>query len=222
MEMAPMCPACGRDAPIVYRGVVPYCTACGALRAPLSSPSVNLAGKPSKVGGAVASVFGWLVLLVGGSIAIGLGAFFLLFNLYAVAAALSLPILLVATVVGVMLLRSGRSLSRSGIEVERSMHEQALMALAAHRGGVTAHDAARALNIPVADADAMLTDLAKRDPDRVAVDVDDQGAVWYRVAGGPGEPLPHVRIGEEARVDAGAGEAEPTAAADEAKKQAGL
>jgi len=28
----------------------------------------------------------------------------------------------------------------------------------------------------------MLTELAKREPERVAIDVDDQGIVWYRVA----------------------------------------
>jgi hypothetical protein len=33
--------------------VIPACTACGALRAPLSTSSVNLAGKSSRVGGIV-------------------------------------------------------------------------------------------------------------------------------------------------------------------------
>jgi hypothetical protein len=48
----------------------------------------------------------------------------------------------------------------------------------------------------------MLTDLAKREPDRVAVDVDDQGVVWYRMAALAGAPLPRVRV------DAGAPVAE--------------
>jgi hypothetical protein len=57
-----------------------------------------------------------------------------------------------------------------------------LLELVAHRGSVTAVDAAQALGVTAAQADAMLTDFAKRDPDRIAVDVDDQGVVRFRVA----------------------------------------
>src|SRR5271170_3538369 len=103
-----MCPHCGRDAPIVYRGVVPYCTACGALRAPLSTPSINMAGKSSQMGGTVASVAGWLVLLVGLSMALGLGLLLWAIFTAAVAATITLPIALIATVVGFLLLRGGR------------------------------------------------------------------------------------------------------------------
>jgi hypothetical protein len=196
--LPPMCPRCGRDAPIVYRGVVPYCTACGALRAPLSGPSVNLAGKPSQVGGAVARVLGWLVLLFGAAIALGLGL--LLYALAGPAAglAIALPVALVALVLGVALVRSGGSLRRSGADRERSTREQALLALAAHRGAITAAEAAQVLGVGIAEADALLTDLAKRDPDRVAVDVDDQGVVWYRVGGVWGGA--HVRVEPRARV----------------------
>jgi hypothetical protein len=67
--------------------------------------------------------------------------------------------------------------------------------MAAHHGAVTAADASRALGLGVADADAILTALAKRDPDRMAVDVDDQGVVWYRAV----VPV-HVRVDERARV----------------------
>jgi hypothetical protein len=48
--------------------------------------------------------------------------------------------------------------------------------------------------VGVAEADAMLTALAKREPDRVAVDVDDHGVLWYRVSAAPGEPIPRMRI----------------------------
>ena len=61
-----VCPYCQNDAPVVYRGMVAYCTACGAVRpAVLPTKSINLAGQPSKVGGIVAKVFGWLVLFFG-------------------------------------------------------------------------------------------------------------------------------------------------------------
>lgn len=189
-----MCPHCGREAPIVYRGVLPYCTACGALRAPLSSPSVNLAGKPSRVGGTFASVLGWLVLAGGGSLALAVFLLFLAFNAAAIGAAIAVPIAVMVLVMGIALVRSGRSLSSSGLEAERSTREQALIAMAAHRGGVTAVDAARALGVGVGEADAMLTALAKGDPDRVSVDVDDQGVLWYRVSSVPGEPVPRTRV----------------------------
>ncbi|HZU81771.1 MAG TPA: hypothetical protein VE987_02590, partial [Polyangiaceae bacterium] len=133
-----MCPHCGRDAPIVYRGALPYCTACGGLRAPLSSPSLNLAGKTSQVGGAVAKAIGWLVLLVGLSIALGLGLIVHVLAGAAIALGVALPVALIALVTGVALVTSGRSLSRSGTDAERSTRERALLELAAHRGAVTA------------------------------------------------------------------------------------
>jgi hypothetical protein len=43
----------------------------------------------------------------------------------------------------------------------------------------------------------MLTDLAKREPDRVTVDVDDQGVVWFRLTSLASPP-----DGPRARVDA--------------------
>jgi hypothetical protein len=200
--MAPMCPQCGREAPIVYRGVIPYCTACGALRAPLSSPSVNHAGKSSRVGGTFARVLGWLVLVVGGSLALCIALLFLALHAATVGLAIAGPIALVVLVLGIALVRSGHSLSTSGENAARSTREQALLALAAHRGAVTATEAARALGVGTAEADAMLTALAKREPERVAVDVDDEGVVWYRVSASPGEPIPRIRVGEGVRVGA--------------------
>ncbi|HEX3343967.1 MAG TPA: hypothetical protein VHS09_05310 [Polyangiaceae bacterium] len=182
--------------------MIPYCTACGALRAPLSSPSVNLAGKPSRAGGAFASVLGWLVLVCGGSLALAVVLLSLAFHALSVGLAIAVPIAVVDLVIGLTLVRSGRSLSTSGVEAARSTREQALLAVAAHRGSITAVDAARALGVGVAEADALLTALAKREPDRVAVDVDDDGVVWYRVSAAPGEPIPRIRVGEGVRVGA--------------------
>ncbi|HEX4449010.1 MAG TPA: hypothetical protein VH044_19855 [Polyangiaceae bacterium] len=177
-----MCSHCGREAPIVYRGVVPYCTACGALRAPLSTPSLNMAGKPSKMGGAVASVAGGLVLLVGLSMALGIGLLLGAIFTAAVGLAVALPVAAISAGIGGVLLRGGSSLRRAGADTERSTRDQALLSMAAHHGPLTAVDAARYLNVTVAAADAMLTGLAKRDPYRLGIDVDDQGIVWYRIA----------------------------------------
>jgi hypothetical protein len=206
MPTSTICPACGREAPIVYRGVVPSCTACGALRAPLSSASVNMAGKPSRVGGTFAVVLGWVVLALGGSTALGVVLLLLALSWPAGALAIGLPIALVTLITGVLLVKSGRSLQASGADAERETRAQALLAMAAQRGAVTAREAAQALSTSVAEADAMLTELAKREPERVAVDVDDQGVLWYRVAPAPGEPIPRMRVEPEqqaVRVDPG-------------------
>jgi hypothetical protein len=185
-----MCPRCGRDAPIVYRGVVPSCTACGAVRTPLSGPSINLAGKPARMGGAFATVLGILVLVLGGAFALAVGLLAFALSTPGVALGLSLPFALVSLVFGVLLLGGGRRLGRAGRAAEAGVREQALLALAAERGGITAADGARALGTTTRDADALLTELAKREPDRLGVDIDEQGVIWFRAAG--------VRIGSQA------------------------
>src|SRR5579872_5936368 len=138
-----MCPHCGRDAPIVYRGVAAYCTACGSVRLPLSGRSVNLAGRPSKVGGAVATLVGSLVLAFGLICALLIGG--LLSLLGAPIAALWIvcsPIALTALVLGLLLLRSGSRLRRTGSDVERATLEHALLSLVQQRGAVSAAEGA--------------------------------------------------------------------------------
>jgi hypothetical protein len=65
--------------------------------------------------------------------------------------------------------------------VELETREQALLGFMAYRGPVTAEDAARALGIPVAQADEWLTALAKTQPERVTLDIDDEGRMHYRI-----------------------------------------
>jgi hypothetical protein len=193
----------------VYRGVFAFCTSCGALRTPLAGPSVNLAGKPSKLGGMVATTAGWIVLLFGGSLALGLGTLFGAIFSLAVALAFSLPIAIVAGGMGFALLRGGKRLRQSGADAERSTREQALLAMAAGgpaaagRYGVTAPMAATGLGIPVDEADAILTALAKSDPDRLTVDLDDQGLIWYRAMGSPAPDSRRVRVDADVRAAAG-------------------
>jgi hypothetical protein len=203
-----ICPHCGRNAPLLYRGAVPFCTACGGLRLPLSGASVNLAGKPAKMGGAVAKVFGWGLLLVGLSVALGIGLLVYALATIAVALAIALPIALVVLVVGLVLLKSGQSLVQSGAHTERTTREQALLALASHRGAVTAAEAAGAIGVSVADADATLTTMAKQQPEQIAVDIDDQGGIWYRAVDAPAGGTRRMRVGDgvrfgDARVERG-------------------
>jgi hypothetical protein len=205
-----MCPHCRQNAPVVYRGIMAHCTACGAARPPLAGTSVNLAGQPSKVGGQVARVIGWLVLGVGGTIGMFLlGLFQWLLPEGILGYLVSSPILLASFVVGLLLLKGGRSLQRSGHSTEKATHEQAVFALAANRRGtVSAYDVATALAIPMDRADAMLTAMAKEKPDWVTLEVDDaSGAMYYRVASPDARRHAHDE-GLRQRIDAAV--AEPT------------
>jgi hypothetical protein len=202
-----MCPYCRQNAPLVYRGVVPYCTACGNLRGPLTSRSVNMAGKPAKVGGAVARVAGWLVLVVGLSLGLGVGLLAYALASPVAGLAVALPFVIISLAIGLGLLKGGGALKESGKTEQRDTREQAVYALAAHRGGVlTAEQVAAVLGVPPAEADALLTTMAKEQSDKVTLDVDDQGGVYYRFANAPWHADSRFRVGvdpeEQARVAA--------------------
>jgi hypothetical protein len=177
-----MCPHCGQNAPVVYRGVLAYCTACGALRPPLTGSALQLAGQPSRIGGLVARVLGWIVLSVGLALAlaVGIGAH-LLFPDGVVGLLASAPIAVLSLVVGGFLLFGGGRLNRSGVSAERDARTQAIYALATHRRGeLGAADVARALDVRIEEASALLDSLARAEPERVTVDVDTTGALVYR------------------------------------------
>lgn len=158
-----------------------FCTACGAPRMPLASSSVTLAGQPSKVGGTVARVLGWLVL-AGGVFLTGLLVFiFLAINATGLAAWVGGAFGLVTLVAAYALLRGGKSLAQSGDDEELATKKQAIFALANTRGGVLrAADVGHMLHVSPVEGDAILTKLAKEDPDRVGVDIDDDGNILYR------------------------------------------
>jgi hypothetical protein len=134
----------------------------------------------SKVGGVVTGVLGWLVLLFGLSSALGLGLLCYAIWTLGIALAVALPIAVISSGIGVPLVLGGKALRRSGSEAERAMREQAILEMLARHGRVTAAQAAPALGVSVEEADALLTAVAKGQPERVAVDVGDEGAVWYR------------------------------------------
>lgn len=176
-----VCPRCGQRAPIVLRGLEARCTACGGQRPPFVSTSVTLAGQPSRVGGVLAQVSGWIVLVLGFSIALFLGL--LLGAIWPgslVGWAFSVPIALLSLFFGGGLAFGGRRLQKSGDDARKRARIEAVRALVAHRGGtVTAADAAQALNVSEAECDVLLTDLAK-DPDQnVSLEVDDDGRIRY-------------------------------------------
>lgn len=198
-----MCPHCRQEAPIVYRGVVPHCTACGRVRAPFANDSVNLAGKPAAVGGTVAHVLGWVVLGVGIALALGLG---LLFSLIAPTAGLAVggTLGVIALTIGLVLVLGGKKLQKSGAADQKATRTRAILAMAGHRGGVlTALDVSQATGMTAPEADALLTELAKTQPDQCALEVDEQGAIYFRFANAHWTADSRYRVGAQTRVAPG-------------------
>lgn len=192
-----ICPNCRQEAPTVVRGIRAYCTACGAQRSLIEDTPVNVAGQPSKIGGGVAAVAGLSVLVVGSLLALAIGA---LLQVFAAPAGWIVGGFLEAVTlfVAAMFLWGGRALFLSGTERERSAQEQAIFAIARRRGGsVTASELARVLSIPEAEADTMLTAMAKRPDGQVSLELDDDGTLRYEVRDAR---LGRVRVGEKKRV----------------------
>lgn len=168
-----MCPHCGQAAPLVYRGVLAHCSACGQLRGPLTGRSVTHAGQVSKAGGVVAKIFAWMALAFGASFALFFGA---LLGWWIVAAVVGI---IAFTVFG-LLMWGGRSLHASGQKSEVDTKSSAVYALAAsRRGELRAVDLVQSLNIGQAEAELLLETLSKRHPDDVTLEVDDQGGLYY-------------------------------------------
>jgi len=177
---------------------------------------VTLAGQPSKVGGTIARVLGWLILAGGLMIAVTVGV--LLQALFPAAVAgwwIGGMFGGVTLAVALALILGGRSLHRVGARAAEDVRSQAIHALAAYKGGVlTAKDVSIALGGTEAEGDALLTTLAKRGDDAV-LEVDDDGQMTYR--------FPHVlpaaqqrwpaaekaRIADAARADVRVGSGEP-------------
>ena len=180
-----MCPHCRQNAPIIYRGALAYCTACNAPRPPFSAKAVNLAGQPSKIGGTVAKVFGWAVLLGGLFVAATLTAILqALWPAGFLGFAVGIPLGLVALFVGGLLLFGGGKLRKSGETAERDAQFEAVYAMAATRQGVvTALDVGRSLGMRTDQADAVLTEMTKAFPDYVSLEVDDAGGLFYKLTG---------------------------------------
>jgi len=187
-----VCPHCRQNAPIVYRGIAAYCTACGQPRLPLVAKSVNMAGQTSQVGGTLTRVVGWTIFFG------GLGISLVVFGILAaivpalwIAVSVGLPLALLTALASYALIRSGRTLEQTGASEQRSTRIEAVIALAHNRRApLSASDVSASLGIGFAQADALLTELAKKHPDLVAVEIDDKGGVFYRVDD------PKVRIGE--------------------------
>lgn len=177
-----MCPHCGQAAPLVYRGVLAYCSACGQLRGPLTGGSVNHAGSLSKAGGTVAKVFGWLALAIGWALALVVfGILSLAFGAATIAPwAVGGAIALVASVIAWLSLWGGKNLKASGEKTATDTKEKAIFALAAnHNGELRGVDLMQPLSITRHEGEQLLEQLSKRAPEDVSMEIDAQGGLYY-------------------------------------------
>lgn len=184
------CPHCQQRAPIVLRGIEARCAVCGGRRTPFGARSLNLAGTSSKVGGVAARILGWFVL--GAGLSFG-GALLLLLQWIAsiwVGLAVGGPFILVGLIWGLALLLSGRKMGQVANDEKRAAQVETVRALAAHhRGAITARQAADALEISAAQADELLTEMAKLPSENVALELDDDGGIYYLFGGLGAEAL---------------------------------
>lgn len=200
-----VCPHCHQNAPILYKGVFAFCSACDKPRAPFSGKALALAGQPSKLGGRLGRVLGALVLILGSSSAAALVLFFqFLWPAKSIGYALGAPIALISIVLGSLLLIVSKRLGRAGAEAERRARMEAVYALAVNRQGMlTPADTARSLQLDPAIAEALLDELAKTQPEYVSLEFDDQGQSFYLFTRAGTRPHPFgakYRVGAEGKV----------------------
>jgi hypothetical protein len=193
-----MCPHCGREAPLLYRGPLAYCSACNQPRVPLSAAGVNLTGKPAKLGGKLAAGLGWVVI----ALMVGVAAIF-----GAVLQAIFPPGAVVGWVVGAviaalgigagtLLLMGGRFLEKTGDKAAMNAQREALFALAENQKGIVrAGLASQALGVTPAEADVILTALSREPDSGTTLEVDGDGKLYYRFARfAPVAPWPEEKL----------------------------
>jgi hypothetical protein len=176
-----LCPHCHQNAPVLYKGVFAFCSACDKPRAPFSGKALAFAGQPSKLGGRVGRVVGTLVLIFGLLLAAALMLFFqLLWPAENIGYALGSPIALISLVLGTLFIVASRRLGRAGAEAERQARVEAIYALAVNRNGMlTTADTARSLQLEPASVEALLSELAKAEPEYVSFEFDESGRPFY-------------------------------------------
>lgn len=200
-----LCPHCHQNAPVLYKGVFAFCSACDKPRAPFSGKALAFAGQPSKVGGRLGRVLGTLILIFGALLAAALVLFFqLLWPAKNIGYALGAPIALASVVVGTVLMILSNRLGRAGAEAERQTRVEAIYALAVNRNGMlTTADTARTLQLDPNAVDSLLNELAKTEPEYVSLEIDEQGQPFYLFSRAGTRPHPFgakYRVGAEGRV----------------------
>lgn len=179
------CPHCNQHAPIRLEGVGAICTACGQTRSVFAGTSLDLAGKPQKVGGIAARIAGWLGLALGTFASVTVGGIVAMLGKWL--ADYPTPGYVIGGVMWLCTLAfslfaivGGRKLSAAGKSAEQKKQRQAIFALARHKSGVVrASDAAASLGVSRQEADILLTALARETQTNILVDIDEDGGLLY-------------------------------------------
>jgi hypothetical protein len=176
------CPKCGQNAPTRVRDFRVYCTACNHERGALSGGGItmpiSMVGKPSQFGGIASKILGTGVIAVT-LLLVTLVTLAAVSFSSAILGALAVILGTFGSVAGFLLFRGGNKLEQQGTRAQHDAREQALIAAARTRGGfLTAADAAGVLEVQVAEADALLTQIAN-EGQRAHVEVDRDGVVKY-------------------------------------------
>ena len=177
-----MCPHCGREAPLIYRGALAYCSACNNVRTPLSATGVNLAGKPARFGGTVARVVGWVVLAVTLGIALIVGAIFQAIFTAAVGWIVGGVIAALGAAAAIALLMGGRFLKDTGDKATFAARRSALFALAQNQHVILRTPiVAQALGVSPVEAEAILTGFSRDPESGITLEVDPEGRLYFRL-----------------------------------------
>jgi hypothetical protein len=136
---------------------------------------VNLAGKPAKLGGTVASVVGWAVMAVTLGIALILGVILqALFPAAMIGWAVGGVLSALGVAAGMVLLMGGKFLVKSGDQAALTARRDAVLALAQTQAGILRPPTvATALGVSPTEAENILTAFS-RDPNS-------DGKLYYRV-----------------------------------------
>lgn len=182
LQYGTRCPRCGQNAPTRVRDFKVFCSACGFERGPLSggplAMPLEMVGKPSQIGGIATRILGIIALAITAAL-VTLTTVAAVSWSSALLGALAVLIAAFGGVPGFLLFLGGRKLQEQGEKAQHDAREQALVAAAKARGGfITAAEAASVLNVQVAQADAILTAIAKEGT-RAHVEVDAEGVVKY-------------------------------------------
>lgn len=168
----------------MLRGLEAYCTVCGQRRPALdalSSTPLNFAGTPAKLGGVAAKVFGMGILVSGLFTALLLGLVLqALAPAFWIGYAVAIPIALLSLVVGGGALFGGWRLGRQSRQQVAEAQLETIRGMARHHKGIVkASEVSAALRISEAEADAILTELAKKPEENVGIDIDEDGQLLY-------------------------------------------
>jgi hypothetical protein len=144
---------------------------------------VNLAGKPAKLGGTVASVVGWAVMAVTLGIALILGAILqALFPAAVVGWAVGGVLSALGVAAGLVLLMGGKFLAKRGDQAALTARREAVLALAQTHAGILRPPAvATALGLSPAEAENILTGFSRDPASGITLEVDSDGKLYYRV-----------------------------------------